>query len=547
MKKTSIIFILLVFLGTSCKKYLDVNTNPNQPTSSTPELVLPQAMVYTAAVVNTYNTYGAQLGGYMANAYGYGGFGDNFSYGFTSGDYATLWSGSYDVLNDLQFVLNATDSIRDTYAYYRAAAIILQVYNFELLVDTYNNIPFSDALKGLGSLSPKYDDAKAIYPALANMLDTAIATINNASADAQPLGVGRDPLFNQTAITVLASNTLWKQFANTLKLRLIIKARSGGVAMPNNTFDAAGFLTTDAIVNPGYARATAPSGTQVNPEFNTWVVTYSGAAGNRAWVPSIWIFGFYDGTKITDNDRGNACFNNFPLTGKTQLGNINSGGNVSGVSNWYCTPYYGAPTAATSAGNNIGIMKGPDMGQPLITAAESYLLQAEAVVRGIPGVSGSAQTLFNTGVTQSFAYLFKLPNGNIGIIGGDPLSATASFAGYQAANPGNYLVNFAAATSTEQQIEAIITQKYIALNMINSNEGWNEYRRTGYPTVVSNGGAYGTFASTQSAATAPDKLPTRIQYPQAEFSYNPDNVPGGGTSKSPAAVSVFTDKIFWAK
>ncbi|MBW7951905.1 MAG: RagB/SusD family nutrient uptake outer membrane protein, partial [Chitinophagaceae bacterium] len=144
MKKISIILAAIVFLGTSCKKYLDINTNPNTATSSTPELVLPQSIVYTAGVINTYNSYGAQLGGYMANAYGYGGFGNNFSYTFSSSDYSGLWSASYDVLNDLQYVLNSTEGNRAYYSYYRAAALVLQVYNYQMLVDTYNNIPFTN-------------------------------------------------------------------------------------------------------------------------------------------------------------------------------------------------------------------------------------------------------------------------------------------------------------------------------------------------------------------------------------------------------------------
>ncbi|MBS1640245.1 MAG: SusD/RagB family nutrient-binding outer membrane lipoprotein [Bacteroidetes bacterium] len=538
MKRISIILTLIVFLSTSCQKYLDVNTNPNSATTATPELILPQAIVYTASVANSYNSYGAQLGGYMANAYGYGGFGNNFSYTFNSSDYTGLWSASYDVLNDFQYVLNSTNDAtnRSYYAYYRAAALIMQVYNYQLLVDTYNNIPFTNALKGTGSLTPSYDDAKTIYPKLSNMLDTAIAYINAAPSSAKPLGVGKDPLFNKSAITVTASANLWKQFANTLKLRLIVRA-AAKITMPSTTFDAVGFLATDAVVNPGFARANASSGTQVNPEFNTWVATYSGGKGNRSWVPTKWIYSFYSGTKLLDAGRGNAIFYGYATntTGLSQLGVILSGGSSNGnTSNWYCSSY-GAPTSLTTVGSNIGVMKGPDMGQPLMLAAESYLLQAEAVVRAIPNVTGSDATLFNNGVTASFNYLYLLPNGALGA----GLNVATSVAAYQAANPTSYLVNYALAGTTAQKIEAIITQKYLAVNMINSNEGWNEYRRTGYPTIVPGSvNATLSFASTQSSATRADKLPTRLQYPISEFSYNAANVPN---------VNVLTDLIFWAQ
>ena len=102
------------------------------------------------------------------------------------------------------------------------------------------------------------------------------------------------------------------------------------------------------------------------------------------------------------------------------------------------------------------------------------------------------------------------------------------------------LVNFSLAASMEQKIEAIITQKYIALNMVNSDEAWNEYRRTHYPTISNAAGATGTqtFASSVSESTRPDRLPTRILYPTSEGSYNSTNVPKG--------ITPFTSTIFWA-
>jgi hypothetical protein len=103
------------------------------------------------------------------------------------------------------------------------------------------------------------------------------------------------------------------------------------------------------------------------------------------------------------------------------------------------------------------------------------------------------------------------------------------------------LVNFNLALTTEQKLEAIITQKWIALNMVNCDQSWNDYRRTLYPKLNNAAGAtkYETFASLKSESTRPDKLPTRILYPSSEGTYNPTNVPKG--------ISPFTSLIFWAK
>src|SRR5260221_7409448 len=76
MKKISILVLsaAIILSGSSCKKYLDVNSNPNQATSSTPTLVLPTTITYTASIASSYNDYGMEVGGYGTNGGGYGGF-----------------------------------------------------------------------------------------------------------------------------------------------------------------------------------------------------------------------------------------------------------------------------------------------------------------------------------------------------------------------------------------------------------------------------------------------------------------------------------------
>jgi Starch-binding associating with outer membrane len=528
MKKISNLILLLggislASMNISCKKYLDINTNPNAATSSTPNLVLPQALVYTAANVSSYNNYGSEVCGYAANAGGYGGFGSAWTYNYAPTDFSGLWSSTYDVLNDFQYIINSTQG-SDNYAYYNAVAKIMKAYNFQLLVDTYNNVPYTSALKGSASITPTYDDAKTIYPSLATLLDSAIAIIKAAQYPS-PLG---------TSDVMFAGNmTQWIKFANTIKLRLIVRANGvSGVTFANTTFDSNGFLTTDAVVNPGYQKATATSGTQQNPAWNTWVQTYSGGTGNRAWMASNYIFAFY-ATKLVDSKRGAAIYYGWPSSAiANQLGNgassVPSAPSTAGA--WYSG-------STSSLGNAIGVMKGPDMGEPLMLAAESYFLQAEANVRGlISGGNAAATSNFNNGIAASFQYLYKLPNGTQKPGTDYAGDATA----YQTLNSSNYLANFSLATTQAQQIEAIITQKYIALNFIHGHEAWNEYRRTHYPAIVNGSSSpTATFASTLSQSTRPDKLPTRILYPSTEYSYNSANVPSN--------ISPFSSLIFWAQ
>src|SRR6476469_152485 len=197
MKKVlTYLFAGVILFGTSCKKYLDINENPNQATSATPQLLLSQALVATAQVLNSYNSYGAQLGGDMANAGGYGGFGTAITYNFSSNDFSGLWTGTYDNLEDYQAILDQTDG-KPEYDYFNGMARIMRAHDFQLLVDTYNDVPYTDALKGQGKLTPAYTDAKTIYKDLSEQLDRAIATIDSGATAQGLINVGTaDVLFD---------------------------------------------------------------------------------------------------------------------------------------------------------------------------------------------------------------------------------------------------------------------------------------------------------------------------------------------------------------
>jgi hypothetical protein len=246
-------------------------------------------------------------------------------------------------------------------------------------------------------------------------------------------------------------------------------------------------------------------------------------------MPCTYSFAFYNGGKLTDPGRGSAIYLAFPNTTINQLGvgTTSVPSAPTDANAWYSGD-------VSNLGNAVGIMKGLNMGQPLVLAAESWFLQAEAQVRGI--ITGDAETSFYNGIKASFVYTYELPDDATIGAGLDP---DADFTQYQSDNSGSYLVNWSLATTQDQKIEAIITQKYIAVNMVSNQEGWNEYRRTGYPVSSSfTIDPTKSMASTLSQSTRPDRLPSRILYPASEYSYNSANVPTG--------ISPYTSLIFWA-
>jgi hypothetical protein len=108
---------------------------------------------------------------------------------------------------------------------------------------------------------------------------------------------------------------------------------------------------------------------------------------------------------------------------------------------------------------------------------------------------------------------------------------------YRLNNVASRLVNIGLASTFEQRLEAIITQKYIAMLMSTSDEAYNEFRRTGYPVTSPGGAPAVDIASNKSNVTERfDRLPTRVLYPSSEQSYNAANY---------KAIDHKTDLIFW--
>ncbi|WP_231459807.1 SusD/RagB family nutrient-binding outer membrane lipoprotein [Pedobacter sp. Leaf132] len=515
----------MVIFSSACKKYLDVNTNPNSLTSATPNLILPQAIVGAASISNSFSLSLADFSGARANAGGFGGFGSVVTYDFGTGDYQGLWTSTYDNAQDFQYVLENT--VADpTLIYSTSIARIMKSFAFERLVNQFNDVPYSQALKGTAVLSPKYDAASDVYKGCIADLDKAIVdiTAGQANAATAKVAASADPLF-------AGDMNNWKRLANTIKLRMLIKM-AGVPSLQTYTTPAfssfnttIGVLTADAIVQPGYVKTDRP-----NPVYNSIGFTTTGTNTTTSRIPTKWIYSFYDGNKLSDAFRGKVIYRGFPSNIINQLGDESSSVPAAAAagSAWIT----GGASDGVSGTPLFGVVKGPTMGTPIILATEANFLLAEAYTRNY--LAGNAETAFYNGITQSFNYLYKDFSNTVP----GTKDVATDVASYRTLNATSPLVNFSLAATTDQKIEAIITQKYIALNMISNDEAFNEFRRTTYPRIVNTStNPIATFASLKSISTHVDKLPTRVLYPQQEYNLNPANVP--------ANINKFTSLIFW--
>jgi hypothetical protein len=529
MKKIKhIVAIALAVFVSGCDDFLGDNVNPNQAVKVTPELVLPNALTRTADLLRNYNDAGSYQVGYIVNAGGFAGFGSVVTYNYSANDYVGMWGASYDDLANYQYIIN-TAAEKPELAYFKAAASVMKALQFQMLVDAFGDVPYFEALQGSENVSPAYDDSAVIYQDLISQLNAAIATFTDTELIALNMG---------KADVMFAGNTSrWAQFANSVKLRLLVRMSSAPATQSFAATEFASFnttvgvLTDDAMVNPGYI---ATDGKQ-NPMWGTY---HSNAAGTqlgagRSRIPSRFVWSFYDGGKIVDNFRGPKTFRTVGLTPpKGILGNQTDSQPFAPTN--YIAWYTGTGVGA-AASNTTGLFKGRTAGSPIFLAAEAQLLMAEAQLKGFLPSADMGAAAFNAGMLASFRYLYKDASNTVT---GNPTADMATYKADNAGGPGERLTNYASATTPEQKLEAIITQKYIALNFIHGHEAWSEFRRTAYPRIVNGSqNPTETFASITSTSPRADRLPVRVPYGNTEYQLNGDNVPKN--------IDHFNDKIFW--
>ena len=495
MKAKNIVQIVLaggLLITSSCKKdFLDVNVDPNSPTTASVDLVLPTAQVYTAYVFG--DPYQI-LGGFWAQYWTQGPTANQFSnydqYSINSGDFDRQWIDMYaGPLNDLRYIVEESQKTDNNN--YAAIAKFMQAYLFQYVTDMQGDVPFKEALLGATNLTPKFDTQQEIYDGLITLVDEGLALLDENS-DKHP---GADDLFYH------GDMHLWMKFANTLKLKIYLR---------------------QAYVRPAVAEAGVKALYAANAEFLDFEETAA-----------------VQFTTATFNQHPLFTFINSPNQGEFNILASQTGlGYMLNLDDPRVDIFYRKATLGAGAGTHVGIPQGkgrilpnpatlddrqfskpgpavggaPDAGVAgggeapviLMSEAESYFLQAEAVVRGWG--TGDAAQLYSDAIELSFLYW--------GL-------SSSQFNTYKAQSD----VAFPAAGTTEQKLRAIITQKWVSMCGTQNIEAWTEWRRTGYPDI---------FTVSETSIIG-NKFPTRVLYPDSEVTANPN---------TPAQKTV-TDKMWW--
>ena len=471
---------MTALIAFSCDNFLDINKNPNQTTVSTPELVLANALNATAGQL-FYNQMGAMWAGQWCPSGDVSGFVQEKTYDFNNTYGTGIWTGSYDILNDYKYAITEAEAAGKKGV--AAIAKIMSAFLYHKLVDTYNNVPYTDALQGTTVIRPTYDNAQTVYESIIEDIDEATTSLKSITDP------GDDP--GASDIVFAGDYSLWIRFANTLKLRLLVRqsAMSGRTAYITAEIGqiSGGYLTTDANSTPGYLKTAG----KLNPFWANYYRNETDNLNNN--------FNFYRSTAF--------LVGRVPGTDTRRLYIVSPSGSttLSVAAGTRTGVVYGdeSPSAYSNvtSGIGFGILKSYDMPMTIFTAAESYFLQSEAVLRGY--MTGNARTLYESGITASYTLL------------GIPSPATAS-ATYIATLP-----------AFDNQVSTIINQKWIALVGYGGFEAWCDYRRTGFPNVP------------LSTKAIKDNIPVRLYYPNQELQTNAENVAAQGT------IDALTTKVFW--
>lgn len=489
IKKIAVTMLAVILITTACDETLDINESPNNPASSTTAFTLPVAQASIAVMMNLdLGIMTGYLNQYWTQAFQASQYQVYDNYTYNGNQTSTAWLHAYAwALEDLKFV--RTQAAEDGTPNYEAIAMILSAYTYQILVDVWDEVPFTEALAGKdGNLNPSYDDGQDVYDGIIAMIDEALALVDPSAAAITP---GADDFL------MGGDMAKWTRFANTLKLRIYLRqadARSSVAQAGIEGLESAGveFLGADEDImvpfpggsnneNPLYRGDVSTLGLAgLNINASTTIIDFFGAQSD----PRI---DFYFDTPSTGASAG------------THVG-IPQGNGV--------TQTGGTPITDTSVPSSANVVA-PTSPVYFINGFESLLLQAEARERG--WLSGSAATTYDEAVQAAFDFA-----------GMSASAATLLGAG------GSY--EYAAAGSQAERLELIAIQKWIGLCGINNVESWAESRRNNYFNNVT--GASSLLDLSQSSAGTGASLngstfPMRALYPVSEISTNPNATPNG--------------------
>ncbi len=209
------IFILVLLAGlfglTACDEFLDINTDPNNPTEVPVSLLLTSSQTYLAYTMGgdvnryagTFVQHYAGVQGQAQEEYDLYNFGDDETNNFWRfGMYA-------GALGDLDLIMK--DASANGSPHYEGVAKIMMAFGIGVMTDLFGRVPYSEAFQFTDNTTPAYDNQKDLYAVIINELTVqGIALCQESESVFSP---GADDLIFGGDLTQ------WIKFARFLQIR----------------------------------------------------------------------------------------------------------------------------------------------------------------------------------------------------------------------------------------------------------------------------------------------------------------------------------------
>ncbi len=489
----TLLFVSLIISGCT-KSWLDINKDPNNPEDATMELLFPAGVVSVASQAGGYYNL---VGGFWAQYWTQSNASNQYKaidqYSIDQSDFNANWREMYvGGLSDLQLTIDkATAEKNSTYF---LMATVMQAYAWQVMTDFHGSIPYFEAFQGdteNRNTSPAYDTQELIYTDLIARIDKALDV--EEYTELSELQASQDFLFQGNV-------TKWIQFANTLKLKMYLRlvdikptvAEAGIKKLYEN---GGNFLSEDAYLN-----VFIDEKNKDNPLFGSDKRNLN-VASNLRVSSTIYRYLF-----VNNDPRRTTIMTS---TTATTVSMPQGGFNLT--------------TALMNPTTCIVFKLAATDPVYFISEVESYLMQAEAIIRGWG--TGDAKALYELAIEVDFVRRE---------LAGQESTLIATGGVYEYPVDGSF----------DQKLKSIIMAKWVAFMGKQCLEAFFEHNRTGYPEVSTipawigsaanqdyNGGAF-----TYSMAGVTDgKFPKRMIYPQSEVNLN---------KKMPGVVAI-TERVWW--
>jgi hypothetical protein len=474
-----------LFASSCTKKFDDINTNPDKPSTASSEwLATNMLTTVTSKDISQGSGFRSpfSLGKYVS----WTELVADYQYNkLTRADFARLL-----VLRDVQPMINnaATPELKTTF---EGFGHLIRAWQFFQTTMQVGDIPYSQAIQGsTGVIKAKYDTQKEVFIGILKELDQADELLSKGVKFTGDFIYGGDV-------------DKWRRFANSFQLYVLISLSKKTADADLNVINkfktvAARPLMRDYTDNfavtytasAGYAYPWSSTPAQLNsfldyPVMSSYLIDPMKATQDRR----LFLMAEPAPAQITGGKLASDYTAYIGLDPADEPGTIvtrKKAGNSSAVNKRYEEMYNAEP---------VGLLNYWDV----------QFILAEATVRGwITGTD--AQTYYANAIKGHMNFLLKY--------------APTSYAHGMAMNT-TYIDAFPATVAltgnAENQIRQIITQKYIAgFFQCSDFNAWYENRRTGYPAFTLN-----QSTNLNTPATA---FPVRWLYPQKELDYNGVNV-----------------------